>query len=224
MAVSAVTSTGTSAVSDRAKSFAGDFNTFLKLLTTQLQKQDPLSPMDATAFTSQLVQFASVEQSIQTNAKLTSIATLLQANGTTSALALLGREVTAAGNQVALPDEGDAVIRYRLDKAAAEVALTVLDKNGRTVQRLDGVGSAGENAVNWDGRDASGQRLPAGTYTVTVEAKTADGAVVGADQFIRGTVQALESGDDGMQVLVGGALLPMSAIGHIAEPAAPAAA
>lgn len=223
MTVSAIAGNAASATSDRTKTFAGDFNTFLKLLTTQLQKQDPLAPMDATAFTSQLVQFASVEQSIQTNAKLASIGTLLQANGTASALALLGREVTAEGSMVALPEEGDAVIRYRLGKPAAEVALTVLDQKGRTVQRLAGVGAAGENAVNWDGRDASGQRLPAGTYTVRIEAKAADGTVVGADQFIRGTVQALEPGSNGMHLLVGGALLPMSAIGSIAEPA-PAAA
>src|SRR5882762_11294471 len=72
---------------------AGNFNDFLKLLTTQLQHQDPTSPLDPNQFTQELVQFASVEQQIQTNTSLTSLISLQQNAQTTSALNFLGHSV-----------------------------------------------------------------------------------------------------------------------------------
>jgi len=69
---------------------ASNFTTFLQLLTTQLQNQDPLSPMDTNQFTQQLVEFAGVEQQMKTNTSLGTLVTLQQAAQTTSALALVG--------------------------------------------------------------------------------------------------------------------------------------
>jgi flagellar basal-body rod modification protein FlgD len=100
---------GSSAAPARSptQGLAANFDNFLKLLTTQLQKQDPLAPMDATNFTSQLVEFASVEQAIQTNTRLADLSKLIAANSTTSAMGMLGREVTAATDKVALAGEGE---------------------------------------------------------------------------------------------------------------------
>ena len=78
MAVSAVSGGGTSSVKSPSQSLAANFDTFLKLLTTQLQNQDPLAPMDANEFTSQLVEFASVEQAIQANSKLGELGELIE--------------------------------------------------------------------------------------------------------------------------------------------------
>src|SRR6201999_2590135 len=69
---------------------AGNFDSFLKLLTTQLQNQNPLDPLDTNQFTQQLVQFAGVEQQINMNSQLTSLVTLQKANQTTSAMGFLG--------------------------------------------------------------------------------------------------------------------------------------
>ncbi len=112
MAVSAVSAGGSSPVKSSSQSLAANFDTFLKLLTTQLQNQDPLAPMDANEFTSQLVEFASVEQAIQTNSKLGELGKLIESSGTTSAMGMLGREVTAATDRVGLAASGDAQIRY----------------------------------------------------------------------------------------------------------------
>src|ERR1700692_84650 len=72
---------------------ASNFTTFLQLLTTQLQNQDPLSPMDTNQFTQQLVQFASVEQQMKSNDSLSTLVSLQQTAQTTSALALVGATV-----------------------------------------------------------------------------------------------------------------------------------
>ena len=83
--------TATQSKSERSSAtLASDFDSFLLLLTTQLQNQDQLEPMDAEKFTEQLVQFSGVEQAIETNAKLEDMVGLLQTSQTTAALQYLG--------------------------------------------------------------------------------------------------------------------------------------
>src|SRR5262249_10208809 len=77
---------GAAANSNAASQLAGNFDEFLKLLTTQLQHQDPLSPLDPNQFTQELVQFSSVEQQIQTNTSLSTLISLQQNAQVTSAL------------------------------------------------------------------------------------------------------------------------------------------
>src|ERR1700691_1742992 len=77
-----------------SQQLAGNFNTFLTLLTTQLQNQDPLDPLDTNQFTQQLVEFASVEQQVNMNANLQTLISLQQTSEATSALQFLGTNVT----------------------------------------------------------------------------------------------------------------------------------
>src|SRR5258707_15764903 len=81
---------------------AGNFKTFLPLLTTQLKNQDPLSPLDTNQFTSQLVSFSQVEQAINANSKLANLVSLQSTNQTISALPLVGHTIQYADNQGAL--------------------------------------------------------------------------------------------------------------------------
>src|SRR5258706_12030021 len=81
---------------------AGNFNTFLQLLTTQLQNQNPLSPLDTNQFTQQLVQFAGVEQQLKTNEELTSLVTLQQTAQSTQALGFVGKTAVVDGSTAAL--------------------------------------------------------------------------------------------------------------------------
>ena len=218
MTITAVTSNAQSSTRSASQSLAGNFDNFLKLLTTQLQRQNPLAPMDATAFTSQLVEFASVEQAIQTNTRLSELKELAQTNATTSALGLLGQEVVAATDQLTLPSQGDAVIRYRLPEAAAEVRVTVLDGKGRVVHTATGPKAAGENVLAWNGLGGDGQRLVPGDYTVRIEAETADQAKLAVEQFLRGTVQGLEPDESGLQLLVDGASIPLAMVQRVGQP------
>jgi flagellar basal-body rod modification protein FlgD len=218
MAVSAVSGGGTSSVKSPSQSLAANFDTFLKLLTTQLQNQDPLAPMDANEFTSQLVEFASVEQAIQTNSKLGELGELIESSGTSSAMGMLGREVIAVTDRVGLAASGDAQIRYRLPEAAAKITVTVLDAQGRAVRSLAGGGASGENLVRWDGLDGAGRRMAPGSYQIRVEAARADGTALAAEQYLTGTVEGIEPGADGITLVVAGATVPMSAVRTVREP------
>ena len=212
MTISPVSTGGSASVRSSSQSLAANFDNFLQLLTTQLQNQDPLAPMDANAFTSQLVQFASVEQAIQTNTKLGDLGKLIETSGTASAMGLLGQQVTAATDRIALASEGDAAIRYRLAEPAAKVQVSVLDDRGRVVRSALGGTAAGENLLRWDGTDGAGHRLPAGAYTVRVTAERADKTAVAVEQFIAGTVQGIEPKDGQINLVVDGAVVPMSAV------------
>ena len=96
---------------------AGDFDTFLKILTTQLQNQNPLDPIDSSQFTDQLVQFSSVEQSIKTNKNLEQLIALSGANAFTGVVSYIGKEVTAEGAATNLKD-GAASWSFSLTKDA----------------------------------------------------------------------------------------------------------
>src|SRR5205085_5380702 len=64
---------------------------FLKLLTTQLQHQDPLNPMDDKEFIGQMAQFSTLEQITNMSTQMSRLATSNQVSQATS---LLGRHVS----------------------------------------------------------------------------------------------------------------------------------
>src|SRR5476651_11105 len=108
MAVSPTSSIGTTGTNANAVSLVGqqeiasNFQQFLQLLTTQLQNQDPLSPMDTNQFTQQLVAFAEVEQQLKTNTDLDQLVSLNKTSQATAALSFVGKQVTADGSTTQL--------------------------------------------------------------------------------------------------------------------------
>src|ERR1041384_5260068 len=109
---------------------AGNFNTFLTLLTTQLKNQNPLDPLDTNQFTQQLVQFASVEQQINMNAQLTSLVALQKANQVTSAMSFLGATATVDGSTTKLAS-GKASWSFAVEKPSTGT-ITIKDATGQT--------------------------------------------------------------------------------------------
>lgn len=217
MAVAAVSGSGT--LLSSGKSLAGSFDTFLQLLTVQLQQQDPLSPMDSTEFTNQLVQFASVEQQIEANDQLGRLNQLMQSSSLTSGLGYLGTDVVAELPGVRLGSSGDAAMPYALEDRAAKLTVTVLDAAGRTVLRRELTDvSPGARTFTWDGRGGTGLRQPAGDYRVTIEAVDTAGAAVAVDRAIRGTITGIEPGATGLQVVVSGNVIPTTAIREVSRP------
>ena len=105
---------------------SGNFDTFLTLLTTQLQNQDPLSPMDSNQFTQQLVEFSGVEQQINTNQNLQTLINLAQGRSSADAVSYLGKSVTLSNGKGALIN-GAATWTYALNDAAKADTLTVSD-------------------------------------------------------------------------------------------------
>ena len=220
MTVASVNSSTSTTTQSSTQSLAGNFDTFLKLLTTQLRQQDPLQPMDATAFTAQLVQFATVEQAIQTNSKLGELTTATTASQATGAANLLGREVVASSTSIELPAEGDAAIDYELPREAASVQVTVRDARGRAVATMAGETAAGEHRLGWNGQGLGTGRLAAGVYTVGITALDAAGKSITASQSVRGTVQGVQNGTDGVSLRLGALSVPLGALVEVHAAAA----
>src|SRR5579862_2238926 len=95
----AANSSSSTSGSNALNKLSSDLNSFLTLLTTQLKNQDPLSPLDSTQFTAQLVAFTGVEQQINTNTKLDSLIGVDKATQLTSAANFIGNTVEAPSNQ-----------------------------------------------------------------------------------------------------------------------------
>lgn len=208
-----------------SKSLANNFDTFLKLLTAQLQNQDPLSPMDSTQFTSQLVQYASVEQQIKSTQELEKLTSLIEGSATTSALGYLGTEVVASADKVRLGAEGDATFTYGSTDDAKKVEIQISDATGKIVRTIAGEPSPDPQSLTWDGRDADGRRLPAGEYKIAVAITDVAGKTATIPTGIRGRVDGVENGPDGLHLIVGGRALPLAGVSQVHRPvAAPAPA
>lgn len=177
-ALGAATASTTSATSNSAKQLADTFDTFLKLLTAQLQNQDPLSPMDSSKFTEQLVQYSQVEQQIASNTKLDGLAAQLKASASGSALSYLGQTALFDSNAAAYVD-GKANWQYAVDTGAATTTLSVTDAKGNVVYTADGSAATGSHQFEWNGAlTGSDQKASPGTYYLTVTAKDGAGKAI----------------------------------------------
>lgn len=205
------------AETDRKK-LADNFDDFLKMLTVQLKNQDPSEPMDTNAFTSQLVQFASVEQQLATNSNLEKLVAMGAGNGIQGGSQYIGKAVDAKGNAGFLVD-GAAPFVYNLDTAAKEVKIAIQDADGNVVFSGSGPGNVGDNLVTWDGTNSlTGEAMEDGDYYLTVNATAYDGTKIEATTSTTGRVSAASTDEDGNVVLtVGNLLVPMSDIKAVRE-------
>lgn len=221
MAVNAVTPPTTTAKppansETSRKSLAGDLSQFLNLLTTQLKYQDPLSPMDSTQFTQQLAQFASVEQGIQQNKNLESLIGLTKATQISTGVSYIGRTIEADTNVGALVN-GRSEFLYNVSKTAQQTAITVRDAKGQVVVSKQGETSVGSHNFVWDGKDANGNKMPDGPYTVTVSAIDANKAPIPVATHMLGRVEGVVTSDGTVNVLVGGVAIPLDKILSVKE-------
>lgn len=199
---------------------ADTFDTFLKLLTTQLQNQDPLDPMDSNEFTDQLVKFAEVEQSINSNKQLEQIVQLQTSNQVNSAVSFIGREVEVVSDQLLLQD-GVAEITYGVDGKAATTIIAIVNEAGRTVRTINGETDIGRHELAWDGRDNVGKELPDGVYSFSVTAVDENDQTIDTVTASIGRVTGVEIVDNAVTLNIGPLGLPLDAIFAVREAAGP---
>lgn len=186
-----------------------NFNTFLTLLTTQLQNQDPLSPMDTNQFTQQLVSFSQVEQQINTNSNLQQLIALQSAGASISALPLVGQNIEY--NSATAPlSNGQANFVYGLPSTTSSTSLTVLNASGNVVYAQPGETAAGSHVFTWDGKTNTGVQLPDGNYTLKIQATGADGSTVSPSIASVGAVQSVGVENGTATFTVNGMAIPMS--------------
>jgi flagellar basal-body rod modification protein FlgD len=196
-------------------SLVQNFDTFLTLLTAQLQNQDPLDPLDSNQFTEQLVQFSQVEQQITTNERLSDLAALQKSSALGAASVYLGREADITGDTATLTDT--ARWRYRLDAPAEAVTLRVRDSAGRLVFETRGELAKGVHDFSWNGRSGSGASLPPGSYRLSVEAMGADGNAVRTSTSTRERVIAIDLGASEPSIQTASGAKPLTAVLSIYE-------
>ena len=198
---------------------ASSFDTFLKLLTSQLKNQDPLSPLDSNQFTQQLVQMTGVEQQIFSNDLLKQ---LVSNSGSTvsQAVSVIGKDIQASVPTSGLSG-GKANWNYNLDRAATDVKLEVLDSNGKIVHAEAATdNAAGDHTLTWNGKDLSGSQLPdGGAYTLRVTAADSSHAPVTSSVSIKGRVTAVEQSNGAILLSVGGTKIPFSSVTTVTEAA-----
>ena len=204
---------GTSAA---AGQLAETFDTFILLLTTQLQNQDPLDPMDSAQFTSQLAQFAGVEQSINTNKKLDQLVALQTSNMLNGAVSYVGRTVEVISDQLALKDE-TATISYGIETNAAKTSISIVTEDGQTVRVINGETDAGRHELVWDGRDALGNPMPDGIYNYNVIAVNGDDETINTISAFTGRVTGVEILDSLVTLNLGELGVPFSSIFAVRE-------
>ena len=194
----------TQAARDETK-FGQDFNSFLTLLTSQLKFQDPMSPMDTTQFTSQLVQFTSVEQQIKQNKNLESLLAMQQTIELASASNYIGKTVEANGRSVVLSN-GAGSFSYNLPSDAKSVSIAIKGADGTTLRTLTGNTGQGAQTISWDGRGTTGNRLPDGTYSYAVTATGANGQPIKATTGLTGVVDGFDIAANNAIILRAGTL------------------
>ena len=170
---------------------AGNFQSFLQLLTTQLQNQNPLSPLDTNQFTQQLVEFAGVQQQINTNDSLATLVSLQQTAQSTQALGFVGKTAVVKGNTAALTN---SEATWQLDvPTASTVNVSIANSSGQTVFSNSFAANAGNNQTfNWNGLGSDGTQFPDGNYTLTATAKDSAGNTVAVGTQVEGVVSSVD--------------------------------
>ena len=170
---------------------AGNFQTFLTLLTTQLQNQNPLDPLDTNQFTQQLVQFASVEQQLKTNDQLTTLVSLQKTAQSTQALGFVGKNAMVDGSTTTMTNGAANWILGVKTNSTVNVSIT--NSTGQTVFTGSYPVTAGDGqAFGWDGKGNDGTQWPDGRYKLTATAADTAGNPVAVNTQIQGVVNSVD--------------------------------
>ncbi|MBV7581353.1 flagellar hook assembly protein FlgD [Pseudomonas sp. PDM33] len=186
---SSTTETGTSALGK---------DSFLQLLVTQLNNQNPLDPQDNTEFVSQLAQFSSLESMQNLDTTLGTFYSSFQSSQALQASSLVGRSVIVNSSKVQVDDPSAGVNGTLVMPSGGDgVTLKIYDDSGDLVRTVDmGSQKAGNIDFKWDGKDDSGELVGAGTYTVKATASL-DGTSTALTTYLPATVNSVTLGQNG---------------------------
>ncbi len=181
-ASNSTSSTATSGIAD-------NFQTFLTLLTTQLQHQNPLDPLDTNQFTAQLVQFAGVEQQLKQNDQLKSLIEIEKSAQATQALVYVGNTVAVDGSKAQF--DKSATWNFQAEKDTA-ATITITNSTGQVAYTGTYTLKQGNASFVWDGKGNDGVQWPAGTYTLTATGKDSSGNSVAISTEVQGVVDSVD--------------------------------
>ncbi len=219
--VSSVTGTGQAVNAEAAGSqsaLSNNYELFLKILTTQIKEQDPLDPVDASQYTSQLVQYSSVEQQIKTNDQLGSVLSAIQSSASLNFVSYIGTEIVAAGNTAQLADDRASWTYTAPDDG--EALIQVVNSQGSVVYEGKHDLQRGKHEFVWDGKGKNGVPNPDGNYGIAIYQldDNGDPATVVPTEF-KGIVDGVEFFGDSAILTVGETFVPISEVYSVRRPA-----
>jgi len=205
------TSNSTSTTSTTGSDTLGK-DDFLKLLLTELQHQDPTSPMDSDKILTQTSQLATLESSTKTNTALDNLSTQLKQSVNSNATNLIGKMGSLGYNAITLTDSKSTYEVY-FPTEIKDGTLTIKDASKNVIKTIDlgdvAAGKSGVVTFNWDGKDNDGNVVKDGYYAVTADYVDKDGASK-TTQFGVYPVESIRYENGASYVKLGSTYYPMS--------------
>ena len=174
---------------------------FLRMLTVQLQNQDPLNPMDNAAMTAQLAALNQVDGINKLNTSVNSLVAQMQSANFMNLASSVGKTALSAGSKAYFT--GDPIsMAAKLDESTSSLKAVIRDNNGQIVSQFDfGATAAGVTDFIWDGADDAGQQVVQGMYTLELTATDSQGKLSYPDSYVGAMVASI--GQDGSDLKVG---------------------
>jgi flagellar basal-body rod modification protein FlgD len=198
-----------------SQQIAGNFQSFLTLLTTQLQNQNPLDPLDTNQFTQQLVEFAGVQQQLNTNSSLATLVSLQQTAQSTQALSFVGKSAVVSGDTAALSNSSAT---WELNVPSnSNVTVNITNSSGQTVftQTFPSVTAGNNQPFTWNGKGTDGTQWPDGQYKLTATGTDSSGNSVGITTEVVGVVNSVDLTQSPPLLSIGGRSYTVSQIKSI---------
>jgi flagellar basal-body rod modification protein FlgD len=214
-AASTAASTNTASSQNALDSLSGNFQDFLGMLMTQLQNQDPTSPLDTNQFTSELVEFSGVEQQINTNNAMTQLISLTQSGQLLQSSAMVGKTVAVSTSQMPLQNSSGSLTFT--DPTAGTAEITITNAAGTKVLDTTVAATAGSNTWTWNGQDSKGNTQPDGAYNVTVTGTNAAGTAASLPFTVSGTVTGVVENGGTLDVQMGAQTAAFSTVQSVSN-------
>jgi flagellar basal-body rod modification protein FlgD len=195
-----------------------DKNAFLRLLTAQMQHQDPTSPMDNTAFVAQLAQFSSLESMNNVNDTLTKLLTTQNTSLQNTAIGMVGKTAVFATDQVSHIEGKNTTVSADLSNIAMNVTMQISDDAGLPVRTVQlGPALAGKNIFSWDGKNDDGDNVLSGIYSIELTAQDVNDNPVTLNQFAHERITGVSFVNGEAKLTAGGVNVDLSQISEITE-------
>lgn len=182
---------------------AGDYNSFLQLLTAQVSNQDPLEPMDSSTFVTQLAQLSQVEQSVKVNSNLETISSQIASANAMTELQLIGHTVTVTGDAFQAGEE-PVTLGYTLAEEAVNVTAHIRSSDGSVVQTFNDLPTTPgtRHDILWDGLNSQGEPIPSNGFTIEILATDESGEPVSYAGYVPAKVESVILGGDAPEIVL----------------------
>lgn len=184
---------------------------FLSLLTKQLANQDPFKPVDNEQMIAQMASFATVDGIGKMNEQFGSLNAAMTSSQALQASSLVGQDVLVQGNKGLKSALGGIVGMMKVPQALNDVMVRISNERGELLRTFSvGAKSAGEHRLQWDGKDESGNTLPAGNYTINASGNV-NGKPQNLDMSMYANVNSvlLGNSDGNVMLNIAGFTLPI---------------